>query len=124
MSYLVANPKDRFSRDEAQIVLGLYYLSRPVCPTVIMLFCGIIEFFGHKREIHLYVLESSHLLIKFLFAYCRFVIRKNSIWDKLVFRKIQNLLGGRVELVVTGSAPLESKVMDFLRCAVGCLVMF
>ena len=52
----------------------------------------------------------------------RFVIRKNSFWDKLVFHKIQKLLGGNIDLVVSASAPLEKKVMDFVRCAFGCVV--
>ncbi|XP_052265518.1 long-chain-fatty-acid--CoA ligase 1-like isoform X2 [Dreissena polymorpha] len=53
----------------------------------------------------------------------RRVIRKNSIWDKLVFGKIQTLLGGNVRLVFTASAPLEPKVLNFTRCAFGCVVV-
>ena len=53
---------------------------------------------------------------------CSGIIRKNSIWDYLVFNKIQKQLGGNVRIVLTGSAPIEPKVMDFTRCAFGCLV--
>ncbi|KAK3772609.1 hypothetical protein RRG08_027342 [Elysia crispata] len=53
----------------------------------------------------------------------RHIFRRNSFWDKLIFRKIQDKLGGRVKLVITGSAPLSSDVMNFLRCALGCLVL-
>ena len=52
----------------------------------------------------------------------RFIYRKDSFWDKLVFKKIQALLGGRIECMITGSAPLEGKVLNFLRCALGCPV--
>ena len=44
------------------------------------------------------------------------------MWDWIVFSKVQNTLGGRVRVIVTGSAPISVKVMDFLRCAFGCLV--
>ena len=40
-----------------------------------------------------------------------------------MFSKVQNTLGGRVRAIVTGSAPISAKVMDFLRCAFGCLVL-
>ena len=50
-------------------------------------------------------------------------MRKDSLWDKLVFNKIQKLLGGRVRIIITGSAPLSPSVLDFVRCAMGCLVM-
>ncbi|XP_052771923.1 long-chain-fatty-acid--CoA ligase 5-like [Mya arenaria] len=53
----------------------------------------------------------------------RRIIRKDSIWDWLVFGKIQALLGGRVRLVFTASAPLEPKVLNFTRCAFGCVVI-
>ncbi|KAL4228419.1 Long-chain-fatty-acid--CoA ligase 6 [Mactra antiquata] len=52
-----------------------------------------------------------------------FVIGKSSIWDKIVFKKVQALFGGRVDIVITGSAPLEPKVLDFFRCALGCVVL-
>ncbi|XP_071130914.1 long-chain-fatty-acid--CoA ligase 1-like [Mytilus edulis] len=51
------------------------------------------------------------------------IIRKDSLWDYLVFGKIQKQLGGKVRIILTGSAPIEPKVMDFSRCAFGCLVM-
>lgn len=37
------------------------------------------------------------------------------LWDKLVFRKIQNLLGGNVRVMITGSAPVSPHVLDFMR---------
>uniref|UniRef100_A0A2C9KQK4 long-chain-fatty-acid--CoA ligase n=1 Tax=Biomphalaria glabrata TaxID=6526 RepID=A0A2C9KQK4_BIOGL len=52
----------------------------------------------------------------------RFVYRKDSIWDKLIFHKVQEKLGGRIRMVLTGSAPLSPQVLTFLRCALGCVV--
>ncbi|GCC26966.1 hypothetical protein chiPu_0005386 [Chiloscyllium punctatum] len=48
------------------------------------------------------------------------IMRRNSIWDKLVFRKIQDSLGGQVKLMVTGAAPVSETVLTFIRAAVGC----
>lgn len=52
------------------------------------------------------------------------IVRRNSIWDYLVFHRVQESLGGRVRIVVTGSAPISEKVMTFLRCSLGCYVSF
>ncbi|XP_070356108.1 long-chain-fatty-acid--CoA ligase 1 isoform X3 [Equus asinus] len=48
------------------------------------------------------------------------IIRNNSLWDKLIFHKIQSSLGGRVRLMVTGAAPVSATVLTFLRAALGC----
>lgn len=48
------------------------------------------------------------------------IIRNNSLWDKLIFRKIQSSLGGKVRLMVTGAAPVSATVLTFLRAALGC----
>nr|CAD7201597.1 unnamed protein product [Timema douglasi] len=49
----------------------------------------------------------------------RGIIRNNSFWDKLVFRKVQEGMGGRMRLMVVGSAPLAGNVLTFTRCALG-----
>ncbi|XP_014474921.1 PREDICTED: long-chain-fatty-acid--CoA ligase 5 isoform X2 [Dinoponera quadriceps] len=51
------------------------------------------------------------------------IVRKNSIWDKIVFKKIQESMGGRLRLMLVGSAPLAGSVLTFTRCAMGCLVV-
>ena len=51
------------------------------------------------------------------------IIRKNSMWDKIVFKKIQDGMGGRLRLMVVGSAPLAGNVLTFARCALGCLIV-
>lgn len=50
------------------------------------------------------------------------IVRRDSIWDRLIFKKIQELFGGNVKFMVTGSAPLSDKVLTFFRCALGCLI--
>ncbi|XP_061534607.1 long-chain-fatty-acid--CoA ligase 1a isoform X3 [Phycodurus eques] len=48
------------------------------------------------------------------------VVRRDSIWDRLIFRKIQASLGGHVRLMLTGAAPVSPPVLTFLRVALGC----
>src|SRR6218665_1039159 len=50
------------------------------------------------------------------------VVRNDTFWDKLVFHKIRETLGGRVRLIMSGSAPLNPNVFEFLRCTLGCVV--
>ncbi|XP_045113727.1 long-chain-fatty-acid--CoA ligase 1-like isoform X2 [Portunus trituberculatus] len=53
----------------------------------------------------------------------RGVIRRTSIWDKLVFKKVQEGMGGRLRLLVVGSAPLAGNVLTFMRAALGCVIV-
>uniref|UniRef100_A0A4W3J6G6 Long-chain-fatty-acid--CoA ligase n=1 Tax=Callorhinchus milii TaxID=7868 RepID=A0A4W3J6G6_CALMI len=48
------------------------------------------------------------------------IVCRDTIWDKLVFHKVQDNLGGRVKLMVTGAAPVSETVLTFLRAAIGC----
>ncbi|XP_057476012.1 long chain acyl-CoA synthetase 6, peroxisomal [Actinidia eriantha] len=45
------------------------------------------------------------------------------MWDRLVFNKIKDKLGGRVRLMISGASPLSPDVMDFLRVCFGSKVM-
>uniref|UniRef100_A0A663MN25 Long-chain-fatty-acid--CoA ligase n=1 Tax=Athene cunicularia TaxID=194338 RepID=A0A663MN25_ATHCN len=50
------------------------------------------------------------------------IIRNDSIWDRLVFKKVQATMGGRVRIMVTGAAPISPSVLTFLRAALGCQI--
>ncbi|KAL4444633.1 hypothetical protein ABPG77_002450 [Micractinium sp. CCAP 211/92] len=45
------------------------------------------------------------------------------VFDKIVFSKIKEKLGGRVKLVVSGGAPLARHVEDFLKVTMCCRVV-
>lgn len=50
------------------------------------------------------------------------IVCNNTLWDIIVFKKVRQRLGGRVRFIITGSAPISSAIMEFLRCALGCHV--
>lgn len=82
---------------------------------------------GRLYTLQVYIAIGRLLLYQqyflcYLFHFSSFIVRKDSIWDKLVFGKVQKLLGGKVKIVITGSAPLEAKVFNFIRAAFGCVV--
>ena len=51
------------------------------------------------------------------------IVSRTTIWDRLLFRRFQEGLGGRVRLALTGAAPIAPEVITFLRCALGCHVL-
>ncbi|XP_038858141.1 long-chain-fatty-acid--CoA ligase 1-like isoform X3 [Salvelinus namaycush] len=50
------------------------------------------------------------------------VVRNNSLWDWLVFNRIQANLGGNLRFILTASAPIAPTVLSFLRATLGCLI--
>ncbi|XP_020791130.1 long-chain-fatty-acid--CoA ligase 5 isoform X1 [Boleophthalmus pectinirostris] len=50
------------------------------------------------------------------------IVSNNSLWDMLVFKKIQATLGGNLRFALTASAPISPTVLSFLRATLGCLI--
>jgi long-chain acyl-CoA synthetase len=44
----------------------------------------------------------------------------HSFYDAVVFKKLRNLLGGNVTLMITGSAPIAADVLNFLKICFTC----
>jgi len=44
----------------------------------------------------------------------------HALYDKLVFKKTREVMGGRIRFMLTGSAPISSDVLDFLKVAICC----
>ena len=45
---------------------------------------------------------------------------KSCLWDRLVFKKVQQGFGGRVRYLISGSAPLSKDTIDFLKICFSC----
>lgn len=47
----------------------------------------------------------------------------HAFYDKVVFQKFRNILGGEVKKMVTGSAPIAAEVLDFLKICFCCQIL-
>ena len=47
---------------------------------------------------------------------------KHRFWDRFVFRTVRDVLGGRVCFMLTGSAPIQPHVLEWLRVCFSCNV--
>ena len=45
---------------------------------------------------------------------------KSGFYDSIVFSKVGEGFGGRIRLMITGSAPIKAEVYDFLKAVMGC----
>ncbi|KAJ0398981.1 hypothetical protein P43SY_003586 [Pythium insidiosum] len=48
---------------------------------------------------------------------------EHGLWDALVFNKIKQVLGGRIRLMLNGSAPISQDCKEFLQIVFGCPVL-
>ena len=44
-------------------------------------------------------------------------------YDRIVFNKIKAMFGGKVRLMLTGSAPISADVLDFLKVCFCCNIL-
>jgi len=50
-------------------------------------------------------------------------VYEHGFWDSSVFQALSMRIGGRVRLIITGSAPISGEVLDFLRICFKCPVL-
>lgn len=50
-------------------------------------------------------------------------ILKNILFDNLIFKEVRNTLGGRLRFMLVGSAPVDSYLLNYLRCALSCEIV-
>jgi long-chain acyl-CoA synthetase len=51
------------------------------------------------------------------------LVTRHRLWDKFVLKRIQQRLGGRVKLIVSGAAPLSPTILEFLKRVCGAYVV-
>jgi long-chain acyl-CoA synthetase len=51
------------------------------------------------------------------------IVRNTSWADQFVFKQVREQLGGRIRLMITGSAPLGENVLNFIRATLGCIIV-
>lgn len=44
-------------------------------------------------------------------------------WDSLLFKKTKAIFGGKVRMMITGSAPVAADVLDFMKIAACCPIL-
>lgn len=118
---LFAGAKAGFFRGD---VLGLLDDIAELKPTV---FCSVPRLWNRIYDkVHAGIREGGFVKQK-MFAIAYAAKKKAleegrpppAIWEKIVFSKLRDKLGGRVRYMSTGSAPISAQVMEFLRVCFG-----
>uniref|UniRef100_A0A9J2P5Q8 Long-chain-fatty-acid--CoA ligase n=1 Tax=Ascaris lumbricoides TaxID=6252 RepID=A0A9J2P5Q8_ASCLU len=77
-------------------------------------------------------LKNANPLLRAIYSYAynrklsllkRGIACNDTVWDKLIFRKIQAQIGGRVHLIATGSAPVSAEVLETCRIVLGAVIV-
>lgn len=50
-------------------------------------------------------------------------VNRSYVWDTLVFSQVKARLGGRIRVILSGSAPLQPEIHDFLKVTMSCPVL-
>ena len=50
-------------------------------------------------------------------------ILKNFLFDNLFFKEVRKTFGGRLRFMLVGSAPMDSYLLNYLRCALSCEIV-
>jgi long-chain acyl-CoA synthetase len=94
----------------------------PTVPRLLNRMYGMIQKLLHRPNFFMRSLMNMAYYRK-LAIVRRGIVQKDSLWDRLVFKKFQEQLGGEIQLVVTGSAPISGEVLDASRVAFGAHVL-
>lgn len=96
------------------------------------LFASVPRIFNKLCERILQSVQASggfyQSLFDTAFSAKRGALKKNSenksyVWDALVFSQVRARLGGRVRVILSGSAPLQPEIHDFMKVTMSCPVI-
>nr|PVC50109.1 long-chain-fatty-acid--CoA ligase 5 [Theileria orientalis] len=116
-SYIEGSVVGVFSGDVKNVLDDIKTLKPNVFPSVPRLYMRI-----HDKVFS--TVSQKNFLVKMLFnmglnSKLKKIKRSGEVthrvWDKILFKKFKRLLGGNVEWMLTGSAPLSPKVFDNIR---------
>ncbi|KAJ2745467.1 medium-chain fatty acid-CoA ligase faa2 [Coemansia sp. BCRC 34301] len=101
---------------------------RELQPTV---FVGVPRIFNRIQDRVLSAVKTKGGLPSALFEYAYSTKRGNLsrgqvshwLWDRVVFKPLRDKFGGRLRLIVSGSAPISPETLEFLRCCFSCYVI-
>ncbi|GFQ00199.1 long chain acyl-coa synthetase 7 peroxisomal [Phtheirospermum japonicum] len=78
--------------------------------------------YNSKKQAVMSGMADQHVVVVFL-SLASLGRKPSPMWDRLVFNKIKDKLGGRVRYLTSGASPLSPDVMEFLRVCFGCQVI-
>lgn len=92
------------------------------------LFVGVPRVFNRIHDRVLSTVASGNFLVQWVFNHALAEKTRRLegsggetlthwLWDRLVFRSVRDKLGGKIRVMLTGSAPLSGPVLSFLRTA-------
>ncbi|KAJ2718912.1 medium-chain fatty acid-CoA ligase faa2 [Coemansia sp. Benny D115] len=101
---------------------------RELQPTV---FVGVPRIFNRIQDRIMTAVNTKGGLPSALFHYA-FNTKKSNLahgqhthwlWDRFVFKSLRDKFGGKLGLIVSGSAPISPETLEFLRCCFSCSVI-
>ncbi|KAJ1719582.1 medium-chain fatty acid-CoA ligase faa2 [Coemansia erecta] len=101
---------------------------RDLQPTV---FVGVPRIFNRIQDKVLSTVKVKGGLPSALFHYAYNTKKSNLtrgqvshwLWDRVIFKPLRDKFGGKLSLIVSGSAPISPETLEFLRCCFSCSVI-
>ncbi|KAJ1792079.1 medium-chain fatty acid-CoA ligase faa2 [Coemansia sp. RSA 2399] len=102
---------------------------RDLQPTI---FVGVPRIFNRIQDRILSAVKVKGGLPSALFQYA-FSTKKSNLssrgqarhwlWDRIIFKPLREKFGGKLKLIISGSAPISPETLEFLRCCFSCKVL-
>ncbi|KAJ2559883.1 medium-chain fatty acid-CoA ligase faa2 [Coemansia sp. RSA 1933] len=98
-------------------------------PTI---FVGVPRIFNRIQDRILSAVKVKGGLPSALFQYAYSTKKSNLssrgharhwLWDRVIFKPLREKFGGRLKLIISGSAPISPETLEFLRCCFSCKVL-
>ena len=115
-----------FYNGDAKKLIEDAKILRPTC------MCGVPKIFQRVYDAINDILKKQPTIVKKIFKtaidlkmkdYSEKGMLTNILWDYTVFKKVRDVLGGRMRFMLIGSAPMDDYVLNFLRCALSCEIV-